>query len=762
MARRARSADRRRRVPIRAGRAGGGLLAAALAVVGLTGCLPSGFHDYVVFDGLLSPTAVEFSPDGRIFVAEKRGVVKVFDNVNDPTPTVVADLRTNVFNGWDRGLLGLALDPGFPQTPDLYVLYTYDAAIGGTAPRWGRPGADTDNCPKPPGWNEDGCVVSGRLSRLRLGPGGTGGPEQVLIEDWCQQYPSHSIGTLAFGADGALYVGGGDGASFAWADYGQEGIPPNPCGDPGADPDGVMRPPGAEGGSLRSQDMRTSGDPVTLDGTIIRVDPATGEALPTNPLAAHPDPNARRIVADGLRNPFRFTLRPGTNDVWIGEVGWAVWEEINVTRGDDGVVDNFGWPCYEGRRRTSRFDVLDLTMCEDLYRDGGTTSSVYQFEHYKKVANEQCPTEEGSAISGLAFTPPGSPYPDRYDGALFFADAVRQCIFVMRAGDNGEPDPTQVQAFHQSPISPVELEFGPGGELWYVDLYGGSVHRIGYSSTNAPPQAAFTATPTAGDPPLTVSFDGRGSADNDAGDTLAYAWDLDGDGEFDDGTTPTATYTYDTAGTRSVGLRVTDAVGASDTAHTTIWVGTSEPVPSIATPGEGWSAAVGEEVAFSGGATTPTGDLPLSALSWAVDMFHCAAPDQCHRHPDVFALDGASSGSFPMPDHEYPAHVELRLTATWDGQTVTATRRIDYRTVDVTLAADADGVALSLGAETASAPFTRPQPEGGTVTVSAPATVTSDTGSFTFDSWTDGGALTHEIVVPAAPVTLTAHYLPAG
>ena len=69
-----------------------GLVAAlAVALLGLSGCdLPEGFHDYVVFDGLQRPTAVEFSPDGRVFVTEKRGVVKVFDGVEDTTPTVVA------------------------------------------------------------------------------------------------------------------------------------------------------------------------------------------------------------------------------------------------------------------------------------------------------------------------------------------------------------------------------------------------------------------------------------------------------------------------------------------------------------------------------------------------------------------------------------------------------------------------------------------------------------------------------------------------
>ena len=58
------------------------------------------------------------------------------------------------------------------------------------------------------------------------------GAEQVLVEDWCQQYPSHSVGTVEFGRDGALYASGGDGASFNWADFGQDGSPLNPCGDP--------------------------------------------------------------------------------------------------------------------------------------------------------------------------------------------------------------------------------------------------------------------------------------------------------------------------------------------------------------------------------------------------------------------------------------------------------------------------------------------------------------------------------------------------
>jgi Glucose / Sorbosone dehydrogenase len=163
------------------------LLAPVSAAGGAT--LPPGFQEEVVFGGLVNPTVVRFSPDGRVFVAEKSGLVKVFDSLTDTTPSTFADLRTKVHNFWDRGLLGMALDPQFPANPFVYVLYTHDAAIGATAPRWGTPGAASDPCPNPPGATGDGCVVSGRLSRLNAA-----GAETVLIEDWCQQYPSHAPG----------------------------------------------------------------------------------------------------------------------------------------------------------------------------------------------------------------------------------------------------------------------------------------------------------------------------------------------------------------------------------------------------------------------------------------------------------------------------------------------------------------------------------------------------------------------------------------
>jgi hypothetical protein len=187
-----RSAHSTLRQRIRAAMAAVGVLAAMVVLSAApveAATLPQGFADETVWSGLTNPVNIEFAPNGTVFVAEKGGEIKVFDSVSDTTASAFGTgLASAVHDFWDRGLLGLAIDPQFPTQPYVYVLYTYDHVLGSSdpSPRWG------DGCPNPPGATEQGCVVSGRLSRLtadatgkRMVPGG----ERVLIQDWCQQFP---------------------------------------------------------------------------------------------------------------------------------------------------------------------------------------------------------------------------------------------------------------------------------------------------------------------------------------------------------------------------------------------------------------------------------------------------------------------------------------------------------------------------------------------------------------------------------------------
>ena len=755
------------------------LAAGVLAVILLTllppikghaaATLPPRFQEKVVFSGLTNPTNVEFSKDGRVFVAEKSGLIKVFDNLSDTTPTTFADLRTNVYNEWDRGLMGLALDPHFPTDPYVYVLYTYDARIGGIAPKWGTPGATSDTCPTPPGPTDDGCVVSGRLSRLQADPNTNTmtGPEQVLIRNWCQQYPSHSVGSLAFGSDGALYVSGGDGATWDFVDYGQDGDPLNPCGDPPGGVGATLKPPKAEGGSLRSQDLRTSGDTVGLDGTILRVDPASGAALPRNPLYGSAHPNARRIIAYGLRNPFRFTMRPGTNEVWVGDVGWKNWEEINRIRNPiDTVVENFGWPCYEGNGRQAGYDAANLNICENLY---GETNAVkapfYAYNHGAKVVSGEACKRGTSSVTGLAFYKTG-PYPDTYDGALFFADYARNCIWVIKKGANGLPDPAKRSTFVTGAAAPVDLQIGPKGDLFYVDIAGGTIRRIQYSAANQPPVAHATASPTSGSAPLTVNLDATGSSDPD-GDVLSYAWDLDGDGAYDDSTAPKPTHAYDTPGTYSVQLKVTDGRGAFNTLDQplTISPGNTPPTATIVSPSAPITWKVGATISFSGSATDEQeGTLAASKLSWSLIMHHCSpdSPSACHEHP-VRDFPGVTSGSFVAPDHEYPSYLELRLTATDSGGLGdTKSVRLDPQTVELTFESQPTRLQLVVGSDSATTPFSSTVIVGSNNSISAPSPQSLAVTPYQFVSWSDGGAQTHNIVAPATATTYTATYRRGG
>ena len=302
--------------------------------------------------------------DGRVFVAEKSGIIKVFASLTDESPTIFADLRTNVYNFWDRGLLGMALDPRFPTSPYVYVLYTYDAPIGGTAPTWGTPGFRR-------------AVRRRRARRRRLrrqrpalaaqAPATDDGTEKVLIDDWFQQFPSHSVGTSC-SARTARSTSAAATARASPAPTTVRRRPGQPVRRPAGRP-AARAPPTAEGGALRARTPHV-GRPDRLNGTIIRVDPGHRRGLSDNPMR-QPGSNARRSSRTACAT--RSASRCVPHQRALGRR-----RRLDGVRGDqpdrrstDRWSENFGWPCYEGPAPQPAYQSANLDCVRVLYAYAG-------------------------------------------------------------------------------------------------------------------------------------------------------------------------------------------------------------------------------------------------------------------------------------------------------------------------------------------------------------------------------------------------------
>jgi glucose/arabinose dehydrogenase len=763
------------------------VLACPLAVLAATSAaappsaapeVPTGFQDTIAIGNLTQPTAVAFAADGTAFVAMKSGEIRAFDyNAGTDqfesigTSTLVADLSTVVHNFHDRGLTGLAVDPQLGSGSNfVYVNYAYNRDPRDNppvVPKWytQQPTDPYDDCPQ---WAAmatgstpavTGCVIDVRVSRIPVVKGGNGwtnnGAEQPLIEDACMQFSSHASGDVAFGPDGWLYASTGDGASYDTEDWGQAN---NPCNDPAN-----------QGGSLRSQDIRTAGDPLSLSGATFRINKANGQA--PNGSAS----NADRIVTYGQRNPWRLAFRPGTNELWSGDVGRDTWEELNRVDVSAATPVNLGWPCYEGSldgsQRQAGWDAIDIAMCESLYgaeqASPGTVRAPY-FSYQTRggfvTPGENC-NNGTSSISGIAFVPSTSDYPAEYKGSLFFNDYARGCIWRLGKLGNGNPDPHNIIPFVEAAEVPVGIEIGPGGDLFYVD-YGivdgvptagaGDIHRVVYTPANQAPVAALTASPPYGTNLLKIDFSASGSTDAD-NDPLTYEWALDGDGVFNDGGGATKTKTYSSAGQRTVYVRVTDDNGASDTEQIHVTPGNTAPTLASVSPSAALTWAVGDTVNFSATATdTEQGTLPNSAFSWSLTIEHC--PSVCHSHP-VTTWSGQRTGSFVTPDHEYPSDLLLQVTVTdSQGSTDTETVKLDPKSVAMTFASNPTDAALTIAGNGRFAPHTQTFIQGSNFNITAPETREYAGAVYQFQAWSDGGARSHAVVAPASATTVTASY----
>ncbi len=232
------------------------------------------------------PVDVQHPGDGsnRLFVVEQDGVIRVFTPMGSAGATAFLDIRERVLTvGNEMGLLGLAFAPDFSESGHFFVYYT-------TLMDERR---------------------YGRLSRFTT-VGGLGDPgSEVIVLEVQQPWANHNGGGVAFGPDGYLYLGLGDGGS---------------AGDPRGN------------GQNRK----------TLLGSILRIDVRTlPYAIPAdNPFAGNERGYREEIFAYGLRNPWRFSFDSETGWLWVGDVGQVTWEEVN--RVESG--GNYGWDCREGYR----------------------------------------------------------------------------------------------------------------------------------------------------------------------------------------------------------------------------------------------------------------------------------------------------------------------------------------------------------------------------------------------------------------------------
>ena len=479
-----------------------------------------GFHDRPLVSGLNQPTALAYAPDGRMFIAEKAGRVRVVTAAGRLEREPLLDLGEQINAYQDRGLLGIAVravaEPS--GTLELYLLYVREV----------------------PGGQDDSGPTSSRLSRVIVREDGTVGElEHVLgtepsavcpppgpsVDCLPNEEPIHAIGTVRVDLDGTLWVGVGDGASSIFADE----------------------------RALRA------GDIDTMAGKLLHVD-RDGKGLPGHPFCPEEDDLAKactKVHAKGFRNPFRFTLRADGVPL-VGDVGWTSREELDLAEGGR----DYGWPCREGTIATPGYS-------------GFPRCSTTPATSFAPPAYDYGAVRGGSVIAGPFYD--GTAYPAGYRGDVFFGDYAQRFVKRMTlAADGGV---VAVRDFAED-LGPVSLDTAQNGDLLYIDMGDGGptdgvVRRIVYSPGNAPPVASAVATPAAGGFPLTVALSAEGSTDPD-GDALSYTWD------FGDGATASGrdvSHTFAARGSYLVRVTVRDPEGLEDVAS--VWVDAGNAPPAL-------------------------------------------------------------------------------------------------------------------------------------------------------------------------------------
>jgi glucose/arabinose dehydrogenase/chitodextrinase len=527
-----------------------------------------------------------------------------------------------------------------------------------------------------------------RLSRFTANASLTGtisGSEVLLYQDPQTAGVDHHGGAINFGNDGKLYFTTGDEVDTPAASQSL------------ASPRGKIHR-------------------INKDGTV-----------PTdNPFYDGSGPNVNSVWALGFRNPFRAHYDAVTGRHYVGDVGGndyaTAQEEINL--GLAGA--NYGWP-----------------NCE------GSCGSPYQNPAYSYAHNGR----DAAVVSGFVYR--GSQFPSGYVGSFFFADYTQNWIRRMTLDGNGNvtgvfnfepPDGTLDGPYGDI----VDLRQGPDGALYYLDigfddntgqLGVSKIRRIRYVQSNQPPVAVSSADTSAGPAPLTVNFSSAGSSDPE-GSPLTYSW------TFGDGATSTAanpSHVYTQAGQYTARLSVSDGVNTTLAAPISIKAG-NPPTATILTPQDGATFRAGDVISFSGVATdTEDGTLPASAFSWTLDFLHAE-----HVHPGTPQI-GSKNGSFTIrtSGHDFSGNTRYRITLTVmdsDGLTATKSVIIYPEKVNLNFSTLPAGLTLHIDGIAKATPFVYDDLIGFHHTIEARDQSSFGT-NYTFASWSDSGARSHEIVV---------------
>ena len=344
-----------------------------------------------VLSGLRQPLFLASPPDGsgRLFVVEQGGTIRIAQD-GQVLARPYLDISSLVVAGGERGLLGMAFHPRYAENGRFFVMYT--AREGGT--------------------NTVARYQVSRADANQADP--NSGVTLLAIEDFA---PNHNAGMLAFGPDGYLYVGTGDGGG-------------------GNDP------------------QRTAQNLGHLFGKMHRLDVDGGEpyAIPRdNPFVNRGDTRPE-IWAYGLRNPWRYSFDRATGDLWIADVGQNRYEEINRQPADSRGGENYGWSIMEGAHclRGNDCDRSGLTLPVAEYDRGGGCS----------------------VTGGYVYRGDRSP---ALTGAYFFADYCTGKIWSLHQGADGGWVQTELA---DTEFSISSFGEDADGEVYITDLRGGAVYRL--------------------------------------------------------------------------------------------------------------------------------------------------------------------------------------------------------------------------------------------------------------------------------------------